>query len=123
MMKGGAKVNCRRLTQCEINNVFASSEKALVTVTPCCNAMKSEMRCYAVKINGVYRLTCEGRVCAQMLNALSAGETVTVKYTGRNCCGSYCVTAVGECESVTVCGCNRVKITLTDYITDGVLKF
>ena len=123
MVKGGATVNCRKLTSCEINNVLSGSEKALVSVNFCCNTLKKEMCCYAVKINGSYRITCEGKVCAQMLNALGAGESVTVKYTGTNCCGTYCVTAVGEPESVTACACDKVKITLTDFITDGILKY
>jgi hypothetical protein len=123
MMKGGARVNCRKLTSCEINSIIAESEKALVSVSECCNTLKREMCASAVKINGNYRLTFEGVACERMINAFGAGETVTVKYTGRNCCGKYCVTAVGTPESVTSCGCNRVRITLTDFITDGVLRY
>ncbi|MCR4563255.1 MAG: hypothetical protein K5755_01280 [Clostridiales bacterium] len=116
-------MRCRKLDSCEINSIIANSERAKVTVALCCRNMSREMCASAVKINGSYRLTLEGELCAQMLNALSASDAVTVKYTGSNCCGTYCVTASGVPDSVTVCGCNRVKFTLTDFITDGVLKY
>ena len=116
-------MRCRELSGCEINNVFANSERATVSVTSCCRDMSREMCASAVKINGSYRLTLEGEVCARMLNALGSGDGITVKYTGRNCCGMYCVTASGVPDSVTACGCNRVKITLTDFIADGILRY
>lgn len=122
-MRGGVTVGCRRLSQCEINSVLADSENALVTANNCCNTVSRNMDAYAVKINGDYRLTLEGSVCSRMMNALANGESVTVKYAGRNCCGMYCVTASGVPDSVTVCGCNRVRISLTDFITDGVLRY
>ena len=116
-------MRCRELSQCEINNVLANSERALVSVTSCCNTMSREMCASAVKINGTYRLTLEGEACERMLNALGSGDAVTVKYTGRNCCGMYCVTAVGEPDDITACGCNRVRFTLSDFVTDGVLRY
>ena len=116
-------MNCRKLTSCEINSIIAESERAFVSVVSCCNTVGRDMCVGAVKVNGDYRITAEGTACPVMLNILSSGEPVTVKYTGRNCCGKYCVTAVGTPESVTSCGCNRVRITLTDFITDGVLRY
>ena len=123
MMKGGEVVACRRLSECEINNILANSDNALVSVENCCNTITRNLCSSAVKINGDYRLTLEGNVCSRMMNALANGETVTVKYAGRNCCGMYCVTATGEPDSVTLCGCNKVRFTLTDFVTDGVLRY
>ena len=122
MVKGGARVSCRKMIPCEINNVLADSNKALVSVVSCCKAISREMCAYAVKINGSYRITLEGRVCDEMLNALGNGESIAVKYTGKTCSARYCVIAVGEPDSVTACGCNKVKIVLTDFVTDGTLR-
>ncbi len=116
-------MRCRKLSSCEINNVLANSDRALVSVVRCCSDVSREMCAFAVKVNGSYRLTFEGSMCAEMLKALSTGDTVTVKYTGRNCCGMYCVTAAGEPDGVTVCGCNKIRFTLSDFVTDGVLKY
>ena len=122
-MKGGEGVGCRKLDLCEINGVLADSEKAFVTAERCCKTAGSEMCASAVKINGSYRLTLKGAVCNTMLNALASGEGVTVKYTGRNCCGKYCVTASGVPDSVTVGGRDEVTFTLSDFITDGIMKY
>ncbi len=111
------------MSQCEINDVIRRADRALCSVCGCGEMLSRCLECSAVKINGEYRITCEGNVCNRMLSALAGGETVTCKFTGRNCCGTYCVTASGEPDNVTLCGCNGVKFTLCDFDTDGVLRF
>lgn len=116
-------MGCRKLSSCEINSVIANDSEATVFADSCCNRVSREMCASAVKINGDYRITCEGRVCNMMINALASGDSVTVKYSGKNCCGKYCVTASGVPDSVTLLTDNRVRFTLSDFITDGILRY
>jgi hypothetical protein len=75
----------------------------------------------SVRVNGDVRLTLEGNVSRQMMNAIADGGAVTVHYTGNNCQGQYHVTATGEPENVTMC-CNRLRFTLDDLVTEGVIR-
>ena len=114
---------CRQLTESEINNVLGSTGLARVSVDMCCGTAASQMCSSGVRINGSYRLTLEGAVNRRMMNAIAGGEPVTVRYTGRTCMGRYVVTASGEPEDVTMTDNCRMSFNLTDFVTDGILRY
>ena len=114
---------CRQLTQSEIDSVLGTTGLARVSVDMCCSAVSSQMCSSGVRINGDYRLTLEGPVNRRMMNAIANGEPVTVRYTGRTCMGQYDITATGEPEDVTTTDNCRMSFNLTDYVTEGILRY